>query len=717
MAAGSIIIDLLMKTGSFETDTKRAEKALKEFQRSAEKAGTVIGATIAAGVTAAVVAFDQLNKGAADFQDMAEEVGDSSENIASLAVAAATAGVSMDSLAGASIKLTTGLTGVDDESKAVGAALASLNINIADFKKLSPVAQYEAVGKALAGAADNADRTAIAVALFGKSGAEQIKVFEALEEAGGRQVILTQEQITAADAYADAQARALAQLKLYAQAAATQALPAFNDLTEAASQLFSEMIGIDAATGRLAANNSVTEFAETAVDAIGQVIEAGQILTVGFQIVGKTIGATAAAISETFKGNISQAKTIGDEYRADVSKTISEFEGFTTRIEKLRAAARAAAANPASYSNEGRAPTPIPLKFDGAEKKATTEKQSAAEKYIETLKNQAQALNDLSTYEKLLDDISRGRLGKVTAAQQIELQNIAVQIDAMKALTEQRKADNDALSESNKKVQSNFEAAKNLAESVETPVERLNRQLEELNRLTAENPFVTQETTARLASQAWKEYGESVKKANGETNTFAVQAAANIQDALGETTLAVLKGDFENIEKLWFDLLLRMAAQAAAAEIGKNLFGADYGKTGQLGGLVGSIGNFFGGNTGGAQLDLNNTGGYFADGGRPPVGKTSVVGERGPELFIPNTAGRIVPNEALRGGGGGSTQIITPPGMPLQVQESEQRQSDGSMLRKFVLSTVAEDAEQGGVGVKAVSSALGARRQLQRRGR
>jgi phage-related minor tail protein len=41
----------------------------------------------------------------------------------------------------------------------------------------------------------------------------------------------------------------------------------------------------------------------------------------------------------------------------------------------------------------------------------------------------------------------------------------------------------------------------------------------------------------------------------------------------------------------------------------------------------------------------------FANGGQPPVGVPSIVGERGPELFIPNTPGTIVPNHALSGGG------------------------------------------------------------------
>ena len=43
-------------------------------------------------------------------------------------------------------------------------------------------------------------------------------------------------------------------------------------------------------------------------------------------------------------------------------------------------------------------------------------------------------------------------------------------------------------------------------------------------------------------------------------------------------------------------------------------------------------------------------GGFFADGGRPPIGKTSIVGERGPELFVPDSAGTIIPNHALGGG-------------------------------------------------------------------
>ena len=45
----------------------------------------------------------------------------------------------------------------------------------------------------------------------------------------------------------------------------------------------------------------------------------------------------------------------------------------------------------------------------------------------------------------------------------------------------------------------------------------------------------------------------------------------------------------------------------------------------------------------------------YANGGDPPVGMASMVGERGPEMFVPKTAGTIIPNHALAGAMGGTT--------------------------------------------------------------
>ena len=44
-------------------------------------------------------------------------------------------------------------------------------------------------------------------------------------------------------------------------------------------------------------------------------------------------------------------------------------------------------------------------------------------------------------------------------------------------------------------------------------------------------------------------------------------------------------------------------------------------------------------------------GGFFAEGGEPPIGKWSVVGEEGPELIKPQSAMTVIPNGAPMGGG------------------------------------------------------------------
>jgi hypothetical protein len=48
---------------------------------------------------------------------------------------------------------------------------------------------------------------------------------------------------------------------------------------------------------------------------------------------------------------------------------------------------------------------------------------------------------------------------------------------------------------------------------------------------------------------------------------------------------------------------------------------------------------------------------FRADGGPVSSGSPYIVGERGPELFVPGSSGSIVPNDAMRGGGGGGPSV------------------------------------------------------------
>ena len=83
------------------------------------------------------------------------------------------------------------------------------------------------------------------------------------------------------------------------------------------------------------------------------------------------------------------------------------------------------------------------------------------------------------------------------------------------------------------------------------------------------------------------------------------------------------------------DLLNNVADRFLDIALNQGLFGNAGGKT-VTGGLFKLLG--------------------FADGGRPPVNRPSIVGEKGPELFVPRSSGNIIPNNKL--GGGNTNNVV-----------------------------------------------------------
>ena len=126
--------------------------------------------------------------------------------------------------------------------------------------------------------------------------------------------------------------------------------------------------------------------------------------------------------------------------------------------------------------------------------------------------------------------------------------------------------------------------------------------------------------------------------------------AGTLESALsdGKLELNDFRGFFQNTMTKLITEALRGGNGISGAFSG--IFGGGGG-----GGFLGGLGGLFGGG-GGGGLFGGLFGGIgkifgFANGGRPPVGRPSIVGERGPELFVPDTAGTVVPNHALGGGG------------------------------------------------------------------
>ena len=116
---------------------------------------------------------------------------------------------------------------------------------------------------------------------------------------------------------------------------------------------------------------------------------------------------------------------------------------------------------------------------------------------------------------------------------------------------------------------------------------------------------------AKEQAEIFEQIGESIATGVSDALTDAVMGAKT----LGEAAVAVLSNIKRQLVQLGINTLLF------------NIFGGEEG--------------IF------KNLPILN----FANGGRPPVGKPSIVGEEGPEIFVPSSAGTIIPNNKIGGGG------------------------------------------------------------------
>jgi hypothetical protein len=355
-----------------------------------------LGAAAVAALGGAIYMFDKLVKQAGDFQDLAEKIGDTGENIASLAVAAATAGISMDQVAKLSTKLSSGLSGVDDESKSAGAALTALGLNISEFKKLNPTDQIETVAKAMANFEDGASKTAVAMALFGKAGADALPFLKELSQEGSRQKILTEEQIQLADAYADSQAKLSAEIGLYAQAIATDLIPTVNSFTSVLRDIASDQ-------EFAASASSILKGAMNALIVIFQTITVvGSEIAFVFNGVGREIGAIAAQLVSLATLDIDGFTAIGDMVKKDAADARAELDRFQAKIMSIGTESAKIVEKTSEAVNKPKGK----LAFTGATKKGEDDKlaKSALDKQLADIK--ASTDQEISIYanaQKIID--------------------------------------------------------------------------------------------------------------------------------------------------------------------------------------------------------------------------------------------------------------------------------------------------------------------------
>ena len=87
----------------------------------------------------------------------------------------------------------------------------------------------------------------------------------------------------------------------------------------------------------------------------------------------------------------------------------------------------------------------------------------------------------------------------------------------------------------------------------------------------------------------------------------------------------------------------------------------------------------------------------FANGGRPPVGRPSIVGEKGPELFVPSSAGKIIPNNQIGGGVVNNINIsVDASGSNVEGDENQAAQL-GKAISQAIQAELVQQKRQGGL--------------------
>jgi lambda family phage tail tape measure protein len=171
------------------------------------------------------------------------------------------------------------------------------------------------------------------------------------------------------------------------------------------------------------------------------------------------------------------------------------------------------------------------------------------------------------------------------------------------------------------------------------------------------------ERSAAIGARAFlSEYVDAATNAAAQTNLVLTDAFRGAEDALVDF---VRKGklDFSSLADSIINDLTRIAIQRAILAPFAQWMQGGSGLAGPLATLTSMLGGG-GGDFGGA--DVGGVGAApYAAGGRPAVGALALVGERGPELFIPDVAGSIVSNGELRRSLGGGGQTIY---MPITIQ-------------------------------------------------
>jgi hypothetical protein len=577
MSLATLSIDLIAKLAEFQAGMDKAsriaEKSAAQIEARFERMKAVaVGVGAALGGAISVAGLSQLFRATVDgldkLNDLADATGATVENLSALEDIAARTGTSVDTVGDALIKLNKSLTTAQPGNE-MAAAFKAIGLSAEDLKRLDPAEALRKVALALSGYADDGNKARLVQEIFGKSMREVAPLLNDLARAGGLNAKVTREQAEAAEQFNHQLAAFAKNSEDSKRAIVSDLLPSLNafirEVNLAKTAYGSLLRAIWDNTGPMT-SGSTTERIASAVD---------EIARIRTTIANADAGRTKPLFSD-------QRKSLEDDIRL-----------LEKRANFLRAM-QAESVTQADYSNEGRprnrpsivAPDRRPASLGtGPAPKRFVSNSDDSEAFRNALKAIEQTdvgkIQELEKTLEVLAELQRETRGKVpVAAAMTKLR------EEVKLLTPEGKA----AAEAQKKL------IELLAATPTGQMELLRREADLLadamGQATSSAEMNQLGEALGMTYEKMKQLRGVVKPVADEMSEFAAQAARNIQTSLGDTVLATLEGKFGSIETLWKNMLKRLIAEAAAAELGKYILGPGYGKTGEVGGALGQLFDF-----------------------------------------------------------------------------------------------------------------------------
>lgn len=446
MALATLSVDLVAKMANFEKDLGKAARAAESNAAkinaafSGIKAGLVgLAAGVGVGglVSLAKATIDSLDA----LNDLSDATGASIENISALEDVAARTGTKFETVQTALIKFNAALNSAKKDSPQA-LAIQAIGLSVEKLKQLDPAEALRQTAIALSKFADDGNKARLTQELFGKSLKEVAPLLKDLAESGELVATVTTEQAKQAEKFNIQLFTLQKNLQDVARSMVSDLVPALNAAIEKFQQ------------SRKAGKDFLDIFSENQAAGARQ----------GWSMVGQMLGVNSTAQNA---GRREASGLIGgSQMNAQANARLLRQEG-TPVLPSL----------PGGLTGDGK------------------DKQSEADRYLETLTKQLEKSQELSAVQQLGFDIIAGRAGKLNTDQQNNLVQLAQKIDAIRAeglaekelteiLKQKRQASiesGDAVAKANEEYQSLL--ARLLAA---TPTANLESQRTDVQLLTAE---------------------------------------------------------------------------------------------------------------------------------------------------------------------------------------------------------------------------------------